>query len=208
VKIDIKTILIVILGIALLLTNMCSGDKTKTNKETIKIGGKKYELLSSNVDTQYVPVEKIVLRPGKTIYKDTTIYLPIPLSVDTMNILRSYFAKNVYIDTLQLSDSLGFLVVTDTLHQNSIYNRLWYTKINKVTINDKKVVKELPKNQFFVGFNTNVNKVDIVGSAGVITTLKTKDDRMYNLGIGLMNTSNGVSPYIGGGMQWKIKLTK
>ena len=205
-KIDIKTALIVILGIALLLTNMCSGDKTKTDKEIIEIDGKKYELLSSSVDTQYIPVEKIVLKPGKTIYKDTTIYTSIPLSIDTINILRSYFAKNVYIDTLKLDDSLGFLVVTDTIYQNSIYNRLWYTKINKVTINDKKVVKELPKNQFFVGFNTSLNRIDIVGSAGLMTTLKTRDDKLYNLGIGLMNTSNGISPYVGGGIQWKVKF--
>jgi len=208
-KIDIKTILIVVLGVLLLLTNTCSKDKTPTNSgETIKIGGKKYNVLDNLIDTQYVPFEKIVKKPGKTIYKDTTIFVNIPLSVDTLNILKSFFSKNVYIDTLKLEDSLGFIVLTDTIYQNLISDRIWYTKINKVLVNNVKIVEEQPKNHYFIGLNTTLNRVDIIGSVGLITTLKTKDDKLYNLGFGLMNTSTQVSPYIGGGIQWRIKLLK
>jgi hypothetical protein len=207
-KIDIKTILIVILGVLLLLTNTCSKDRTPTNKETIKINGKKYNVLDNLVDTQYITFEKIVEKPGKTIYKDTTIYIDIPLSVDTLNVLKSFFSKNVYIDTLKLDDSLGFIVLTDTIHQNLISDRIWYTKINKVYISNTKIVEEVPKNQYYFGFNTTLNRVDLVGSVGLSTTLKTKDDKLYNFTIGMMNTSTQISPYIGGGLQWRVKLIK
>jgi hypothetical protein len=122
--------------------------------------------------------------------------------------IRNYFAMNVFKDSLKLDDSLGFVVVSDTLQMNKIRTRVWESRINKMKITDTKIVKELPKNQVYIGFNTQMNKVDVIGSVGLATTLKTRTDKMYNLNIGLMNTTNGTSPYIGGGLQWKIRLKK
>jgi hypothetical protein len=206
-KLDLKTILIIVLGSLLLLTQMCSGNRDKPG-DTINVGGKNYQVLKHTVDTEYVPVEKIVIKRGKDIYHDTTIYVPLPASFDTMEMVKNYLAMNVFKDSLILDDSLGFIVVSDTIQMNKIRTRVWDTKINKVKIRDNKIVTELPKNQVFIGFNTSVNKVDMIGSVGIGTTLKTKSDKLYNLNLGLMNTSNGMSPYIGGGLQWKIRLKK
>lgn len=206
-KFDLKTLLIIILGVALVLTKMCSSGGDKPG-DIVNVNGRDYQLLSHEVDTEYVPVEKIVTKPGKDIYHDTTIYVPLPLSFDTLEMLKKYFSMNVYRDTLKLDDSLGLVVVSDTLQMNKIRTRVWESRVNKVTITDTKIVKELPRNQVYIGFNTQVNKADVIGSVGLATTLKTKSDKMYNLNIGLMNTSNGVTPYIGGGLQWKIRLKK
>jgi len=206
-KFDLKTLLIIVLGATLLLTRMCSGGGDKPG-DIINVDGKDYELLKHKVDTEYVPVEKIVTKKGEDIYHDTTIYVPLPMSFDTMEMIRNYFAMNVFKDSLKLDDSLGFVVVSDTLQMNKIRTRVWESKINKMKITDTKIVKELPKNQVYIGFNTQMNKVDVIGSVGLATTLKTKTDKMYNLNIGLMNTTNGTSPYIGGGLQWKIRLKK
>lgn len=205
-KFDLKTLLIIVLGVTLLLTRMCSGgDKPG---DIINVNGKDYELLKHEVDTEYVPVEKIVTKKGKDIYHDTTIYVPLPMSFDTMEMVRNYLAMNVFKDSLKLDDSLGFVVVSDTLQMNKIRTRVWESKINKIKITDTKIVKELPKNQVYIGFNTQINKVDVIGSVGLATTLKTKTDKMYNFNIGLMSTTNGTSPYVGGGLQWKIRLKK
>lgn len=206
-KLDLKTLLIIVLGVALLLTQMCSGGGDKPG-DTINVDGKKYQLLKHTVDTEYVPVEKIVTKRGKDIYHDTTIYVPLPPSFDTMEMIRNYLSMNVFKDSLKLDDSLGFVVVSDTLQMNKIRTRVWDTKINKIKITDTKIVKELPKNQVFIGFNTSVNKVDLIGSVGLSTTLKTKGDKLYNLNVGFMGSGNGMTPYIGGGLQWKIRLKK
>jgi hypothetical protein len=206
-KLDLKTLLIIVLGAALLLTQMCSGGGDKPG-DIIDVDGKKYELLKHSVDTEYVPVEKIVTKRGKDIYHDTTIYVPLPLSFDTMEMIRNYLSMNVFKDSLKLDDSLGFVVVSDTLQMNKIRTRVWESKINKIKITDTKIVKELPKNQVFIGFNTSINKVDFISSVGLSTTLKTKSDKLYNLNLGLMGSSNGMTPYIGGGLQWKIRLKK
>jgi hypothetical protein len=208
VKIDLKTILIVVLGVALLLTNTCSRESKKGNNGTIEIGGKKYDVLETKSDTQYIPKEKIVIKPGKTIYKDTTIFLIAPLSVDTMEILKKYFSLNVFKDTLFLDDSLGYVSVIDTIEENYLKHRTWYSMVNKITVSNITIVKDPPKNQFFIGFNTTLNKSDIVGSFGLNTTYKTKKDVLYNVGTGLMNTNNDVLPYVGVGVQWKVKLKK
>ena len=43
--------------------------------------------------------------------------------------------------------------------------------------------------------------------------LNTKKDKIYNLGIGVANrvvdgTNGGLTPYINGGVYWKIRLKK
>ena len=58
------------------------------------------------------------------------------------------------------------------------------------------------------------NKVDVVSSIGAGALIKTKKDKIYQLGIGVVNKvgsdgTNGVlSPFINGGVYWKIKFKK
>lgn len=207
-KLDLKTILIIVLVISLFLMKMCSNGVSDTPLDTVRIDNKKYEVIKYDIDTQYVPVTKVVSKPGKNIYHDTTIYVSLPISIDTMDIIKDYHAKNIYKDTLKLDDSLGFITVIDTIQKNNILNRIWSSKVNKITVKETLIVKEPARNQLYLGFNTTINKSDIFGTLGVEGSLKNKRYMLYNLGLGVEKSLNGVVPYIGIGIQWKIKIKK
>ena len=53
----------------------------------------------------------------------------------------------------------------------------------------------------------------MVSNVGAGLLIKTKKDKIYNLGVGVSNrvtdgTNGTLSPYIGGGVYWKIKFKK
>jgi hypothetical protein len=204
-KLDIKLIIITVLVI-IVLFQQC-GNSDKKNYDIVKIGSKKYELLSHKVDTVYVPSVKIITKPGKTIYIDTTIYVEVPINIDTVAVVHSYYEKNVYKDTLKLDGKLGSINITDTITQNNILSRRWEAQINQAYINDVTIVKELPKLQLYGGVYSQLNKADLFKSIGTGLILKDKRDRMYQLNIGVMNeVGTDLTPYIGAGMYWKIKF--
>ena len=48
---------------------------------------------------------------------------------------------------------------------------------------------------------------------GLGMVLKTKDEKLYKIGVGLSNnvtdgTNGKLSPYLGGGVYWKVKLRR
>ena len=204
-KLDLKTLLIIALVLIVILMRACGDGGSNTPGETIKVDGKKYEVLNRTVDTLKVPVKTVEYRKGKEIYVETPIYVEIPAKVDTLSILKDYYAKRVYIDTLKLKDDLGFIVVNDTVSQNSLLGRMWDAQVNKTTIKEQIIVKELPRNQVYIGLVGGFDKQNIVNFAGPSLLLKTKKDKIYSIGVGY---SGDKSVSIQGGIYWKIKLTK
>ena len=95
-------------------------------------------------DIQPVVIEKVdTLRQDTTIYKwkkgkdivhDTTIYDTTIsfLNVDTNAILKDFFAKNVFKDTLSLPE--GIVAINDTISQNKIYGRSFNASLTQKTI--------------------------------------------------------------------------
>ena len=77
--------------------------------------------------------------------------------------------------------------------------------INKTIINDKKIVKELPKNQLYAGGEIGVDRITGINFFGPNIVLKTKTDKMFSLGAGI-NNNRAIT--IQGGVYWKIKLKK
>ena len=203
-NLDLKSLVILGLIVVILLMRACGDNSTKPG-ETIKIGGKKYEVVKREVDTVEVPVKTVEYRPGKTIYVDSLIYVEVPAKVDTLSILKDYYAKRIYIDTLKLNDSMGYIVVNDTISENSILGRLWEAQINKTTITEQIIVKELPKNQVYIGLVGGFDRQNIVNFAGPSVLLKTKSDKIYSIGVGY---SGNKTVSVQGGIYWKIKLTK
>lgn len=201
---DLKTLLIIALIIVILILRSCTsiGDK---KEDIIKVDGKKYIVVKHEIDTVYRPTIQTVYKDGKTIYRDTPVYINVPTNVDTMSILKDYYTKVTYKDTLHLKDSLGYISVIDTIFNNKILNRVWDSHVNKITINDKIYLKELPKTQLYFGGVLGFDKVNIVNFAGPSFILKTKKDHMYSLGIGY---SNNKTVSIQGGIYWKITLKK
>lgn len=207
-KFDIKTLfLLVVIGV--LLFRQCGGKKEDGPTETVNIGGKKYDVVKKEIDTLYVEKTKIVKKPGKDIYHDTTIYVPVPQDVDTAKILLQYYAKNVYKDTLKLQDSLGIVSLVDTIKENKIHHRTFVANVREKIIKEKIYIKEPPKRQLYVGTYVGINNTDVLKTLNLGLLYKDKKDKIFHLGAGVINqTPSNLSPVINGGMFWKIQIKK
>lgn len=131
--------------------------------------------------------------PGKTEYKD----------VDTTAILKDYFSKIVYNDTIRL-DIMGYVLIKDTISQNRIVSRTtvkdYRIPVIKETITNN--ITPSPKTQLYGGFDILGNKKEPINYFGGSLTLKTKKDQLYNIGLGL--TPDGVGGKFG--TQWPIRF--
>jgi hypothetical protein len=182
---------------------------------TIRIEGKKYEVIKHDIDTMEVVKTKVVTKKGEDIYHEVIVEkeVQIPAVVDTAALLKDYYSKVLYKDVLVLPDSLGTVAVTDTISQNKILGRTFDAKVKERTIKETLIVKEPARNQVYYGLNGGFNKADVVSSVGAGIMLKTKRDKIYQFTLGVNNrvvdgTTGGFSPYVGFGTYWKIKVKK
>jgi len=182
----------------------CRSFQKRQKPETIKVDGKKYEVVDRKIDTIYVFKDSIVYRPGKKIPYQVLVdrFVYLPTKIDTNAVINAYFAKVVYKDTLKI-DSIGYIAVTDTLYKNKILGRSWAYKIQQKTIKDYMIVKEAPRNQFYVG-GSIIAGIDRV-LAGPQILWKTKADNIY--GVNAYADPYG-NQYYGLSLNWKIKLKK
>jgi len=182
---------------------------------TIRIDGKKYEVIKHEIDTVDIVKTKVVTKKGEDIYHETIVEkeVIIPAIVDTAALLKDYYSKVLYKDVLVLPDSLGTVAVTDTISQNKILNRTFNASVKQRTIKETTIVKEPARNQVYYGLTGGFNKADVVSSIGAGLILKTKKDKIYQFTLGVDNrivdgTTGGISPFIGFGTYWKIKVKK
>lgn len=220
-----KEILIVGLIAVILLMRACGGE-SEEQRDIIKVDGKDYELLEQKIDTVFI--EKIIEVPKyvpKYITKVETITVEIPADVDSLKIVEDYYSKYIVKDTLNLTydfgpeitvdsigtkpnPTLGFGFLTDTISQNRIISRKIDWNFQIPTIYNTKVVKELPIRQLYYGIGAGFNKTDFIGSAKLGVLYKDKKDKIFGLDLGVLNTNNNVTPYIGGSIYWKLSLKK
>ena len=180
--IDLKLVVIIGLIITIFYLRSCDTDNIDT---TVKVDGKKYQVIKHKVDTVYVPTVQTVYKKGDTIYKEKPIYIELPPRIDTLEVVKDYYSKVVYKDTLTLDDGLGYITLTDTLYQNKILGREWNSHVNKVVIKDVTIVKELPKNQIYLGGQLGLNNQTGFTSIGPSVLIKTKKDKIFSVGVGL-----------------------
>lgn len=123
------------------------------------------------IDTFESVHDTTIYKPGKKILKDTTIYDTSYLlaKIDTGEILKDYFAKNVFKDTISFAE--GSVSLVDTISQNKILGRIFKASITQKTIH---VTRELrtppppPKAALYWGI------------------MATKQDEKFGYGGGLM----------------------
>jgi hypothetical protein len=184
---------------------------------TIRIDGKKYEVIKHTIDTVEVEKVKVVTKRGEDIVHEVidvdTLVLKELVNVDTAALLKDYLAKVIYKDTLTLDGGLGTIALTDTITKNRILGRTWDAKVKERIIKEELIVKEPAKAQLYYGLNGGFNKADFVSSVGAGLLLKTKKDKIYQFGLGVNNrttdgTNGSFSPYVGFGTYWKIKVKK
>jgi hypothetical protein len=210
---NFKNIAIVALIIFVLLQWFNPGDILPGKK--VFIAGKAYEVIKHEIDTVDIVKTKVVTKKGEDIYHETIVEkeVLIPAVIDTAALLKDYYSKVLYKDVLVLPDSLGTVAVTDTISQNRILGRTFNANVKQRTIKETTIVKELPKTKVFYGLEGGFNKADFVSSVGAGVLINTKKDKIYQLGVGVDNrttdgTNGSFSPYLRGGVYWKIKFKK
>ena len=156
---DIRTLTILVL-VCVLLFKQCGFGGGNSDIETISVNGKDYELLSHQVDTQFVDrITEVPKYVPKYITKVSVDTVEIPMDADTLAIIEDYFSTYAVKDTLKLNDGLGWVFVQDEITQNKLKSREFKASVKERTITDTKIVKELPKHEFYYGVNMVLDRV-------------------------------------------------
>jgi hypothetical protein len=186
---NIQSLLIVVLAVLLLLQRGCSSTpkvepkvitKVETKWDTVKI-----------TETKYVPKWKT-----KIEYRWDTI--PLPLSIDTINVINDYFSKYSYIDTINF-DSLGYVMVIDTITQNQITGR---NVQSNLLIPTKTITNNvyLNKRELFFGVSVNASSSQVEGINSELLFINKKRQG-YGIGVGI---NPDFQPIYTGRLYWKI----
>jgi len=193
---NIQTLVILVLVILVLLKT-CGGLGSSDPIEKV----------ITKVEVRYdtVEVEKRVFVPKvKTVIRTNTITDTVfkKYKIDTLAILKDYYSKYVYQDTLKL-DSLGYVVIMDTITQNKIFSRRFDSQI---LIPTTTITNDIYLNQskFFGGVSIGGNKSQINFLSGDLL-YKSKKDNVYGLGIGV---NQNLEPIITGRLYWRLQFGK
>lgn len=158
-------------------------------------------LVEVEVEVPYeVPVDRLV---------EVMVIQP----VDTAAILKDFNAKNEIKDVLTLPNGLGTINLNEVVTQNKITSRTFEAKVTPKIKTDTIYTPQPLKNIFYFGLTGGINKIDVISHIGAGIMLKTKTEKIFQLGVGVSNrvidgTNGTLSPYFNGGVYWKIKLKK
>ena len=144
---------------------------------------------------------------------DSIIYVPTFIKVDTVNILKEFYTKNSHSDTLKLNNNQGVIYLNQTISENKVISTTFTSKIKEKIVREPAPLPPPIRNQVYIGLNGSFNQQEWLNTLGGSVMLKTKNDRIYSFGLGVMNrTVDGVSgeftPIFTGGVYWKIKIKK
>lgn len=189
-KLTLNKFYLIIIGILLIIIfflSQCSGPKKSDcppiSKQEIKIDTLWTE---KKGDIVYVPSDVKII-PGEIQY--------INGKVDTLAILKDYFAKVYYGDTIRLTTidkenkkiNYGYILVKDTISENRIKHRelVYDYKIPTIEKTITNTITTPNRNQFYAGLDMYGTKLQPINYFGVNLTLKNKKDRMYSIGAGI-----------------------
>ena len=189
---NIQNLLIVVLVVIILLMRACSGGENKsiTKNEPITV-----TQIVTKWDT--LKIDSLVYIP-KWKTRIETVHDTIPADIDTLSILKDYYAKYFYTDTLSL-DSLGSIVINDTVSRNSIIFREIQPNVLIPTTTVTNTVF-INKREFYVGFGLK-GRTDQINYLGGELLYRTKNKQVYGAGVGL---NQDFQPILGFSMYWKL----
>lgn len=204
----IISILLVVIVIILLNPKGCLPGRTKT-------------ITVSQTDTLYyeihdtIPIEtEVQVEVPVEVIKETTIEVPVIQAVDTVAIVKMFSDnKQFKKDVLELPGNIGTVTLYDTISNNRVLGRSFTSKVKQKIVRDTIKVILPPKNLLYFGLESSFNPPDLVNNIGFGIMYKTKTEKILKVMGGVTNrTIDGVngtlSPYIGGGVYWKIDFKK
>lgn len=165
---------------------------TTTQIDTLVLPGTEKVYL----DTVYIP------KPYKVFvsYKEF-IKLPGEVITDTQWITTE---TRYYSDTIR--NKLGAFVIDDTLANNKIIGRNLSATLNlpgPTVITETKILETPKKSIFYIGLNGTGSKQHYFYSIGPDFSLKTKNDKMYSIGVSVTTDNQFL---FGAGFKIPIKL--
>jgi hypothetical protein len=184
---NIQTLLVVVLAALLFLQRGCSSTppvepevitEVVTQWDTIKVTKKEY-------------VPKYI---RKTVVEIDTFSVPI----DTISILKDYYAKYFYTDTIKI-DTLGTIVINDTVTRNLISIRDVQSNIFIPTTTITNTIY-LKKRELFGGVSVSSSPTAIQNLNGELLFINKKR-QAYGIGAGI---NNQFQPVYTVRMYWKI----
>ena len=189
---NIKTLSIAVLIIVIYLQRSCNSSPIEIEPKVITKVETKWDTITIDKPI-YVPKWKTKVI---TKYENDTILVRIP--IDTLAVLKDYYAKNVYVDEIVL-DSLGTVIITDTITQNSIFSRQIQSNIliPTTTITEEHYIN---KREFYYGLGLQ-GRSDQIKYLGGELLYKDKKRQIYGLGLGI---NHEFKPVISGRMYWKF----
>ena len=184
---NIQTLLVVVLAVLLFLQRSCSSTPP-VEPEVITEVVTKWDTVKVE-KTEYVP--KII---EKVVVDIDTFSTPI----DTVSVLKDYYAKYFYTDTIQI-DTLGSIVINDTITRNLIAMRDVQSNIFIPTTTITNTIY-LYKREFFGGISVGGNPKIIQNINGELLYVNKKRNA-YGFGVGL---DPNFQPIYTVRMYWKI----
>ena len=168
---NIQTLLVVVLAALLFLQRGCSSTPP-VEPEVITEIVTKWDTVKIE-KTEYVPkiVEKVVVNID-------TFSAPI----DTVTVLKDYYAKYFYTDTIQI-DTLGSIVINDTITRNLISMRDVQSNIFIPTTTITNTIY-LYKREFYGGFSVGATNQAVQNINGELLYINKKR-HAYGFGVGL-----------------------
>jgi len=190
---DIRNLIILVLIVVILLLRQCSGDGGEITPSEPTIVTK--------VETKYdtITIDKKVYVPKwktKIVTQVDSILVNTP--IDTLEVLKDYYAKNVFVDKIEL-DSLGFVTITDTIWKNTLFNRQVSSNIIIPTTTVTQTEYINPR-EFYIGFGLNGTSKQFNYVGGSIL-YRTRKKQAFGLGIGL---NDQFQPIISTQFLWKL----
>ncbi len=166
----------------------CDGGSDPVEPEVITKIEVRYDTIKTVKET-YVPKWKT-----KIVTEIDTFQAPI----DTLSILRDYYAKYYYSDTLQI-DTVGYAIINDTITRNTILARDIRTNI---LIPTTTITKEIYLNnrEFYWGLGLQ-GRTDQINYLGGELLYRNKKRQVYGFGLGV---NQDFQPVLSGRMYWKI----
>lgn len=168
---NIQTLLVVVLAVLLFLQRGCSSTPPVEPKVITEVVTK-WDTVKVE-KTEYIPkvVEKVVVNID-------TFSAPI----DTTAVLKDYYAKYFYTDTIQL-DTLGSIIVNDTITRNLISFRDVQSDIFIPTTTITNTVY-LYKREFYGGVSVGATNQAVQNINGELLYVNKKR-QAYGFGVGL-----------------------
>jgi len=147
-----------------------------------------HDTITITGDRQLIKVQDTVFAPTKTVY------IPIEdnFKIDTLAVLKDYFAERTYDDTIKSRDIIA--VIRDSISGNKLAGRkvLLENKRDKQIINPESVLK----NKVFVGGFMGISMQNMHPPLGLSVAFLSKKDRLFFYNYDVIRRSQAIGLYI------------